>query len=161
MNSASPCSPSGPRCCPARTASVSKLAPVRSLSRRPASHSILITYTLRCGATAAPPPGIRESVVMQPDDFIDRIRLGLAQIVARLFDALQIGLVDIAGHIMAIENRTVELLDLDLAATHRVLEVLKILVDQPIGADQLGHFFGGAIVGNQLMGAGHVDAVHV
>src|SRR3990167_7692236 len=101
-------------------------------------------------------------VVVQVDNRADGLGLDLGGIVARLLDLIQVGRVDIAGHVLAVKHRAVEVVDLDLlAATDRFDQIRQILIDQPVGADQLADFLGGAAVRDQLMGAGHVDAVHV
>ena len=70
---------------------------------------------------------------MQINNRTDRLRLGLAGVVARLLDAVQVGLVDIAGDVFAVENRAIEVVDLDLlAAADRFDQVRQVLVDQPV-----------------------------
>ena len=76
-------------------------------------------------------------VVVQIDDGADRLSLDFGGIVTRLFDLVQVGLINIAGHILAIENRTIKVLDLDLAATDRFDQVWQVLIDQPVSADQV------------------------
>src|SRR5690606_35711726 len=150
---ASPCSPSGVRRWPARTARVSKAAPSRSLSSLPASHSFVMFPPLQKRS----PDGIRaidlwrettacRSVVVQIDDGADRVGLGLGGVVTRLLDLVQVLLVDIAGDVLAIEYGAVEMVDLHLAAAHCVDQVRQVLINQPVGADQLGHFLGGTVV---------------
>src|SRR5476651_113680 len=63
------------------------------------------------------------SVVVQVDDRADRLGLDLRGIVTRLLDLVQVGLVDIPGDVLAVEHRTIELLDLDLATADRFDQV--------------------------------------
>src|SRR5207253_9608061 len=87
-----------------------------------------------------------KSVVVQVDDRADGLSLDLGGIVTRLLDLVQVGLVDIASYVLAVGHRAVEALDLDLATANRFDQVRQVLIDQPVGADQIGNVLGGTIV---------------
>src|SRR5471032_1641626 len=82
------------------------------------------------------------SVVIQVDDRADRLGLDLRGIVTRLLDLVQVRLVDIASDVLAVEHRAIELLDLDLATANGFDQVRQVLIDQPIGADQVCNVLG-------------------
>src|SRR5690606_24990826 len=127
---------------------------------RPASHSLLIVCS--GGPLRRPRRGRRGgSVVVQVDDRADLLGAELGGIVASLLDTLQVGLVDVTSDVFAVEYGAVEAHQLGVALTHGFFQILEILVDQPVRTDQLADFVGSAAVGDQLVGAGHVDTIDV
>ncbi len=56
---------------------------------------------------------------MQPHDRIVHFEQ-FSRIIARLFDLAQVDLIDIAGNVLAVEHRAIEMGDLRVAFTHRL-----------------------------------------
>src|ERR1043165_5546631 len=69
---------------------------------------------------------------------------------AQLLDALEIARLD-ASDVLAVEARRIERIDAMFRAGHGLLQVGKILVDQPVHAEQLLDFLVGAVVGDQFL----------
>src|SRR5690606_12150370 len=84
--------------------------------------------------------------------------LGLVR--AQLLQALEVTRLD-PGHVIAVEARRIEAGELRVALAHRRLEVLEVLVDQPVAAQQLLDLLDAAVVRDQLVRRRHVDAVDV
>src|SRR5690606_4105516 len=101
------------------------------------------------------------TVVVQAHDLVVDIDHGAGRIVARALDLSQVELVDVTGHVVAVKYRAVEPGDGRITFAHRIDQILQILIDQPVGADQLRHLIHGPVVCNQFVGRGHVDAVDV
>ena len=74
---------------------------------------------------------------------------------------IQVVVVDVARHIVAVEHRGVETLDLRVAVAHGLDEIVQILIDQAVGADGFGHLLVGAAVRDQFLARRHVDAVDI
>src|SRR4029077_6837506 len=68
---------------------------------------------------------------------------------------------DVAGGIFTREARGVELLDARILVLARGDQVLEILVDEPVCADQARHFLHGTAARDQFAHRRHVDAVDV
>src|SRR5690606_20077359 len=84
--------------------------------------------------------------------------LGLVR--AQLLQAFEVARLD-PGHVLAVEAGGIEAGELRVALAHRGLQVLQVLVDQPVATQQLLHLLDAAAVRDQLVGGGHVDAVDV
>src|SRR5476649_800577 len=107
-------------------------------------------------------PSLLGLVVVQIDDGAHSLSLDLGGVVTRLLDLVQVVFVHITGHVLAIEYRAVEIVDLDLlAAADRLDQVIEVLIDQPVSADQVGNILRGAVVRDEFMCTRHVDAVDV
>src|SRR3990167_9582523 len=69
---------------------------------------------------------------------LPRAAAALGGIVALVFDAVEVGPVHVAGDVLAVEAGGVELLDLGVALARGLDEVIEVLVDELVGADDPG-----------------------
>ena len=74
---------------------------------------------------------------------------------------LQVIAADIPGHVFPRETRRIEGVDVCVLVIDGQFQVLQILVNQPVGTDDLLDLFDRTAVGDQLICRGHVDAVDV
>ena len=92
---------------------------------------------------------------MQIDDFVALSRRSfLGGVAPAGLQVVQVGIPDVAGDVLAGENRGIEAFDLGVAPGDGVDQVIEVLVDQPVGADRRGHLLLRAAVRDQLMLAG-------
>src|SRR6266480_2020349 len=85
----------------------------------------------------------------------------LGRIGALQLQPLEIFGGDVAGDVFARETRGIELLDARILVLARGDQVLEVLVDEPVGADEARHFLHGTPARHQLVHRRHVDAVDV
>src|SRR5690606_9595560 len=62
---------------------------------------------------------------------------------------------------MPIKYGAVEAVDSWIALPSTSDQILKILIHQPVGPDQLLHLFNGTARRNELTGCGHINAINV
>src|SRR5690606_3471847 len=79
----------------------------------------------------------------------------------RILDAVEVFRRDVAGDVVAVEARGLELADPRSGGSHRALHRVDALVDQGVGADRDPDLFIAAAMGDQLAAGRHVDAVDV
>src|SRR6476619_6526998 len=84
----------------------------------------------------------------------------LSLVGTQLADAFEIAGFD-AGHVLAIEARRIEVIDALLRPRHGLLQVLEVLVDQPVATEDLLDLLFAAIVGDEFVDRRPVDAVDV
>ena len=87
--------------------------------------------------------GVHEAHVGLPDE-------GLRLVGALFLQTREIARRDVAGNVAAGEARVDEFLDVRVVVQARAHQVVEILINEAVGADQLRHFFIGAVGGNQL-----------
>ena len=61
----------------------------------------------------------------------------LGRVTAYQFDFFQVVVADIFGHILTVKTGTIEFLDIGIALLHRSNQIIQVLVDHPVGTDQL------------------------
>src|SRR5690348_8304528 len=98
--------------------------------------------------------------VVHLDDRPTALALLLGLVGAFLLEGSQIVAGDVAGDIFAGEHRSVETLYARIATAHRIDEVRQILEYELVGADELRYLVGALVMCDELLGGGHVDAVH-
>src|SRR6516164_4851413 len=85
----------------------------------------------------------------------------LGRVRALELQPLEIFGADIARHVLTREARGVELLDTRILVLARSDQILEVLVDEPVGADDARHLLHRAPARHQLARRRHVDAVDV
>src|SRR2546423_6154761 len=165
-NSASACSPNWLRTWPARTPrvassrllSIKKPGPKRTGFFRHA----LAAFITRPQAVAQ--IGAKAKIISGWEGETELRGVALLRVargVAAGFDAAQIIAGDVAGDVVAVEARGLEVRELRVGAAHGVLQLVEILVDERVGADFARHLLLAAVRGDQLRARRHVDAVDV
>src|SRR3989344_650925 len=86
---------------------------------------------------------------------------GLGGVVALAFDAIEIVAAYVAGDVLAVEAGTIEALDLGIALARGFDQVVEVLVNELVGADDRRNLVFRAAVADQLLARRHVDAVHI
>ena len=72
-----------------------------------------------------------------------------------------VGLIDVGGHVAAVEKRAVEVRQRRVSGRDAVLQVLEVLIDKPVGTDLPLAFRLAATAGDQFCGGRHVNAVDI
>jgi hypothetical protein len=70
-------------------------------------------------------------------------------------------LIDVGGHVSAVENRSVEVRQREVSGPDAALQLLEVLIDKPVGTDLPLDFRFAAPAGDQLCGERHVNAVDI
>ena len=82
-------------------------------------------------------------------------------VIAFFMQSGQIGFVDVTRDVFTVENRAVKTLDARITLTSAFNQIIQILIHQPIGANELDDFLFRAPMCDKLLGARHIDAIHI
>src|SRR5882762_10198681 len=170
-NSASACSLNSVRRCPARTPSVARSAffsikkprLICELSGPGFSRHALAAFITRPQAVGsnrrekASISGCEVQIELCAFGVVPRVARGIAPDL----DVAQVVAGDIPRDVVPVEARGLEVLQPRIGAAHRVLQRVKVLVDERIGADLSRHLLLAAMRGDQLGAGRHVDAVDI
>src|SRR5882724_2685500 len=68
---------------------------------------------------------------------------------------------DISRHVFARETRRIEVLERSIIVPAGFDQILEILIDKPVGADQFGDLLRGAAARDELVDRGHIDTIDI